>query len=250
MTAAAKYNIDICGRNHWIIAIVLFSFCCADLAWGTEITWSGRQWVVRDDTGGPGPNTFAAANVRVDADGVLHLQITKSAGGWTCAEVYTTEALGYGTYEFTLGSAVDRLDPNIVLGLFNYPEANAGPNGTNEIDIEFSHWGAAENPLGNYTVWPARLGVKNAHHEFDMPAAVPTIQRFTWAVGSVKLETQRMGDGGKPTSIAAWTTPRSFEKSVGHVPMPVHLNLWLFNGKPPADGKDVEILVRQFKYAK
>jgi hypothetical protein len=30
--------------------------------------------------------------------------------------------------------------------------------------------------------------------------------------------------------------------------MPFHLNLWLFDGKPPADGKPVEIVVKAFSY--
>ena len=36
---------------------------------GQTITWSGYTWNVRNDTGGPGPNTFLAANVFLDADG-------------------------------------------------------------------------------------------------------------------------------------------------------------------------------------
>jgi len=247
---ASKYKIAMPTLKCWIAAICVHGLLAVGDVSANEITWSGRQWVLRDDTGGPGPNTFAASNVQVDADGVLHLHITQAPGGWTCAELYTTSALGYGTYEFVLGSRVDQLDPNVVLGLFNYPEANAGPDGTNEIDIEYSRWAAAENPIGNYTVWPAKLGVDNAHHEFDMPAAVPTIQRFGWEAGNVTFHTQQLNAKNKWENIATWTTPRGFARSVGHVPMPVHLNLWLFDGKPPTDAKDVEILVRQFKYSK
>ena len=29
--------------------------------------------------------------------------------------------------------------------------------------------------------------------------------------------------------------------------MPLHMNLWLFN-KPPANGKTVEVIIRQFKF--
>jgi hypothetical protein len=235
---------------RWIAALGVYGLVAGSVVSANEVTWSGRQWVLRDDRGGPGPNTFAASNVQVDSTGVLHLHITQTAGGWTCAEIYTTAALGYGTYEFVLDSRVDQLDPNVVLGLFSYPDANAGPDGTNEIDIECSRWGAAENPIGNYTVWPAKLGVDNAHHEFVMPPAVPSIQRFVWEAGAVTLHTQELNEKDKVQNIAAWTTPRAFAQSVGHVPMPVHLNLWLFDGKPPTDGKDVEILVRQFKYAK
>jgi hypothetical protein len=30
--------------------------------------------------------------------------------------------------------------------------------------------------------------------------------------------------------------------------MPVHLNLWLFKGLPPKDGREVEIVVQAFEF--
>jgi hypothetical protein len=30
--------------------------------------------------------------------------------------------------------------------------------------------------------------------------------------------------------------------------MPVHINLWLFQGRPPKDGQEVEVIIRGFKY--
>jgi hypothetical protein len=30
--------------------------------------------------------------------------------------------------------------------------------------------------------------------------------------------------------------------------MPVHLNLWLFENRAPADGKEVELIVKSFSY--
>jgi hypothetical protein len=29
--------------------------------------------------------------------------------------------------------------------------------------------------------------------------------------------------------------------------LPFHFNLWLFEGRPPADGKQVEVVLRNFK---
>ena len=68
-------------------------------------------------------------------------------------EVLTKDRSGFGRYQFWVVGRVDRLDPNVVFGLFNYPTPDIGPDGTNEIDIEFAKWGKPEAPMGNYTVW-------------------------------------------------------------------------------------------------
>jgi hypothetical protein len=31
-------------------------------------------------------------------------------------------------------------------------------------------------------------------------------------------------------------------------PVPLHLNLWLFQGKPPTDGKEVEVILKSATY--
>jgi hypothetical protein len=31
-------------------------------------------------------------------------------------------------------------------------------------------------------------------------------------------------------------------------PQPAHMNLWLVDGKPPRDGKEVEIVIHDFTY--
>ena len=128
----------------------------------TDIAFSGYNWTIRPSgRGGPGPNNWDPTNVFVDANGYLHLKITQNKSKWSCAEVYTTVSpntntgrLGFGRYQFQTGSRIDTLDPNVVLGLFNYPTSDVGPDGTNEIDIEYARWGNASWPNGNFTVWP------------------------------------------------------------------------------------------------
>ena len=89
--------------------------------------WCGYDWDVKNSGGflfGPGPNLFAdgAQNVWVDTNGRLHLRITFSNGQWHCAEVVSRRAFGCGTYRFFLDSAVDALNPNVVLGCFTYDD--------------------------------------------------------------------------------------------------------------------------------
>ena len=80
----------------------------------------------------------------------------------------TKDRLGFGRYQFWTVGRVDRLDPNVVLGLFNYPTPDVGPDGTNEIDIEFAKWGKPEAPMGNYTVCPAREELRRANKRFSV----------------------------------------------------------------------------------
>ena len=123
----------------------------------------------------------------MDRDGCLHLKLTQRGRRWYCAEVYTRKALGFGLYQFQIAGRVDRLDPNVVFGLFNYPQPEIGPDGTNEIDIEFARWGEPSAPIGNYTVWPTRAALKQTTRNFDVSLSGegPTTHSFAWSPASV-----------------------------------------------------------------
>ncbi|KAB8141965.1 glycoside hydrolase family 16 protein [Chloroflexia bacterium SDU3-3] len=211
------------------------------------ISFGGYEWQVRADTGGPGPNTWSADNVWLDSDGALHLRIDKVNGAWRCAELYTTKRLGFGTYQFQVIGQIDQLDKNVVLGLFNYPTSDVGADTTNEIDIEFARWGNASYPIGNYTVWPQKAGAATAGSTFNFTLnGTYTTHRFTWTSKAVSFASMHGHRDDTQNSFASWTTPSSF--AVGQKPMPVHLNLWLFDGKAPSNGQSVEIVIKSFKY--
>lgn len=65
------------------------------------------------------------------------MRISNPGGAWQCAEITSTQPLGFGTFQFWVDGPVDQLDKNIVLGLFQY----GGTDGINEQDIEFSQFG-------------------------------------------------------------------------------------------------------------
>ena len=46
-------------------------------------------------------------NVTVDGSGYLHLKISLTSGVWSAAELFTTDKLAFGTYQFEGGSASD-----------------------------------------------------------------------------------------------------------------------------------------------
>jgi hypothetical protein len=225
--------------------------CFAAPAGATTLAFAGYTWEVRTGQGGPGPNRWNAANAWVDTAGAMHLRMSKINGFWQCAEVYLDQRLGFGTYEFNVTGPIDQLDKNVVLGLFDYPTADVGPDGTNEIDIEFSHWGNADNPIGNYTVWPAVAGIQPWSRAFPFTlTSNSTTQRFVWAADSIAFHMYKSIPAPAGAGFIHWTY-RPASKPASHIPqqpLPVHMNLWLFQGKAPANGQSVEIVINGFHF--
>src|SRR3954470_12292542 len=119
------------------LRLVLWILLLSIVIWSNElrnaaaldqtIRFSGYDWHIRSDQGAPGDNTWAADNVWLDHQGHLHLKLAYRDGQWTCAEIALTRRLGFGRYEFWVGGRIDRLDKNVVLGLFNYTTPDIGP---------------------------------------------------------------------------------------------------------------------------
>jgi hypothetical protein len=233
------------------IAAALLAAMVSMPAASATLSFAGYTWTVRDDVGGPGPNTWSASNAWVDAAG-LHLRIANTNGQWSCAEVVMAGNLGFGHYQFQVDGRPDLFDRNVVLGLFNYPPPKVGPDGTNEIDIEFAQWGDAGNPNRlNWTVYPPALGPKSTHAEFPMSLnGTATTHRFTWsATGVDYLSLNGWQDGTSNFPIASWNDrPGKPRQRIPQHTLPVHMNLWLFQGHAPTDGQPVEIVIRSFKY--
>jgi hypothetical protein len=215
-----------------------------------DIEFGGYTWAVRSGIGGPGPNVWGENNVWLDSSTNLHLKISQRDGKWSCAEITMLKRLGFGRYQFQTTGRLDLLDDNVVLGLFNYPTRDVGPDGTHEIDIEFARWGNAKNRIGNFTVWPVEKGLKQVSKSFSFTLTDDqTTHRFIWSRDQVKfgsLQGHRDDDGEK---INAWVySPSEASVHVSQQPMPVHINLWLFKGLAPKIGQGVEVIIHDFKF--
>jgi hypothetical protein len=253
------------------------------------IPFAGQQWEVTDNEAlplYPGPCWFSQNNAFVDGSGNMHLKITRDTSGtWHCGEVATPpqpqqgqqlqQTYGYGTYTYTLASAVDGLDPNIVFGLFTWSDDPAyadptkptspwtnDPNGANcpptcpshsELDVEFSKWGDPGNPNNaQFVVQP--YNNPNARYQFTMPPGLSTATAtIYWLPTGISFQVQK-SDG---TVIAQYSYPGPVPPPgdnggwLGPVPslQQVRLNLWLFNGNPPQNGQDAEVIISGFTYA-
>jgi hypothetical protein len=220
------------------------------------IQWKGIQWNVKSGAGkNPGHNSWSPDNAFVDASGDLHLAITNVSGTWTCAEVWTDATFGFGTYQWQLATAVDNLDPSVVLGLFSYGPPALGPDGTHEIDIEYARFGSPTADNGRWTIFPNVIvdpPLIGRSSYMLLPDADPTTtSRFTWSPATVAFATlggyQPVGSDAR--LLHSWTyQPADPTTTISQSPMPVHMNLWLFRGNPPTDGQGVEVVIHDFTF--
>jgi hypothetical protein len=223
----------------------------AGAAQAKTLRFAGYDWVVKSgDDLGPGPCNWSAANAWVDGNGWLHLTLTQQNGTWYAAEIESVKRFAFGRFQLYVIGQIDKLDQNVVLGLFNYPTSDVGADGTNEIDIEIARWGTPTWPNLNYTVWPTRAGATpGAKTYFFSLNGTYTTQRFTWRAAGILFQSLYGHRNDDRNEIARWNfAPHTPAQAIPQKPLPFHLNLWLFDGKPPTDGKPVEIVVKSFSY--
>ena len=217
-----------------------------------HIRFAGYEWTVKSaESMGPGPNIWKPENIRVDSKGWLHLRITHIGGRWQCAEIRSIKHFGFGTYRFEVENITGDLDKNVVLGLFNYPTMDVGPDGSNEIDIEIARWGQDAAPAGNFTVWPGKESEPHGSRTFQIPAGARRFtHQFVWQTDHVDFASTTLGPQGKPIPLEAWSyRPENAERRIGQHPESVLINLWLFRGMAPADAKEAEVVIRSFQYS-
>lgn len=198
----------------------------------SDFTWNVRSTVKPE---GPMGNFFGGLGTSVDllADGALRLSIVNQKGTWYAAEVWTTKALGYGTYTFRVRTPLSQLHPDVTLGLFTYSRSSFAHN--REIDIEFSAWGMDKETLrGQYVIQPYDA----PGHLYTFPASAFTglsTQQFTWLSDRIEFASW-LGYGerpfeGDPRLLYSWVFSNS--KDIPSPRAPIHINLYLFNGEAP-----------------
>ena len=229
--------------------VAIWLLTAAGLVHAQTIAWQGYNWTLKSGSGlGPGPNNWNPTNCFVDANGYLHLLITADPGspnGWDCAELYTTNSLGFGTYQWQVESSLDSFDPWVVLGLFPY----LGPDGNNEIDIEYSRWGNATGSNGWWTVYPdSGTTIGQKIYDFSLTGTYTT-SRFTWSSSGIQywLMGGFQSIGTTNNVIENWDyTPTKPSRNIPQTAMPLHINLRLDKGHAPTNGLPVEVIIHSF----
>lgn len=210
------------------------------------ISFSGFEWVVRTSGSspqGPGPNLFSDSkdNVWVDDQGRLHLKIVQKGGQWYCAGITLRHSLSYGKYIFYVSSDVSKLDQNVVGGLFTYM------NDEEEIDIEFSRWSDPDNMDSQFAVQPSHKPDNKVRYNLNLDSE-KSVHAFNWQSDYIDFISLRGHDldAGESNTIHQWKytgsdiPPDNDER--------LKINLWLFRGQPPSDGKEHEMIIEKVEY--
>lgn len=205
------------------------------------VEFGGHHWTVRDSGGalqGPGPNRFSAdpRDVWVDAKG-LHLRLAHRNGVWTSAQVVLERPLGYGTYAFTLAGPVDRPDRHAVLGLFTWDDAETDAH--RELDVEISRWDDPLRSNAQFVVQPYQT-LGNVVR-FEMPPLAASTEAFEWLPETAAFSARTPEGRILAEHVFAHSIPRTGDERA-------MINLWLYEGKPPSDGKEVEATIRAFRF--
>ncbi|HEY6475179.1 MAG TPA: hypothetical protein VI456_01275, partial [Polyangia bacterium] len=239
------------GRSILAAAVLAAGLGQLGESHAATISWKGHTWQLTSG-GMAGVCQGDPQNVTVDVDGYLHLRISNGSGTWTASELFTTDRLGFGTYQWQVDGPIDGYDENVVLGLFPYgPAAGIGADGTNEIDIEYARWGQANGPNGDWTDYPASGStVGEMSYTFSLGGGTLSTSRFTWSSSSIAsaLLGGLQEEGSSTGLIKSWTyAPANPTTNIPQQSLPLGMNLWCFNA-PPSDGQPVEIVIRDFVY--
>jgi hypothetical protein len=232
-------------------------FCCILLsalpyAQAQTITWAGRSWKLTQGHMA-GVALGDPANVSTDSHGYLHLLIVEERGKWTAAEVFTTEDLGFGTYQWVVEGDVYNMDPTTVLGLFTYgPTHHIGVDAEDEIDIEFSQWNKTCHGCdADFTVYPATghrkpKGVSAWEDNFFVKGGTLTTARMESFPDHIVFT---LMNGAQPIGTVAEVikteTYSSDKTNIPQVPAPVGINLWSFKHTPETDQS---VVIRDFQF--
>jgi hypothetical protein len=205
------------------------------------ISFSGYEWRVRDAPSSRGGfNLYDPSNVWTDDSGAMHLRITNSGRGWTCAETSLVRNLGYGTYRFVVRD-ISHLPPSLVFSMFTWDYAG-GPQGNREMDIEITRWGEPSKQNAQFSVQPFYLAANTMR--FEAPPGTLT-HSLRWEPAQASFRTVR----GAAPHAGATVAEHVFTSGV---PSPgiesARMNHYIFHDNLPMEASESEVVVERFEY--
>lgn len=243
---------------------------------GDSIRFAGLDWTVKiheNSQWGPGPNYFSGdeQDITIDSVGALHMKIVNRGGKWLSTEVVSDKNMGFGTYVFTVDADLENIPDNIVLGLFTWDNNTFQTDGNSEVDVEVSKWNnKAETRTLQYGVQPIFFGQFNEERkhrpQYDLGTLKGlTTHAFTWTETEITWISYAGPTYGQGKVLGEWsfdnTQPARVKREGGQTSDPIvipqpgsetnaRINLWLVNdgGQGPSNGKELEIVIKDFKY--
>jgi len=218
----------------------------------------------------------------------LHLKMKQDQDAvWSCAELRSVDFVGYGEYTFQVeGPNVDGLlnglDGSLVVGFFTWDNDQEAfqKMGNTEIDIEFAKWGKGADEWNTllYSVQPTN---SDQYIERRYKPSFPMMllgggstHKFVWTPTGVKFTSYR-GYGpifSDIDKVGEWEFTEQVARSISQdgrqkpsddesgklsdkivlltptANTRIHINLWLFQGKPPQTNKPFELVLKKVEY--
>ena len=210
--------------------------------------WAGVDWFARDTDWAPGApqksGEWSRDNIRVNGD-TLEMQLTNGSGeSPVAAQISSSEAMGYGSYQLTVSADFRHFDAYTVFGFFTYEWAKPSIPGHRELDaIEISRWGGSALQ-GLFTYWPTDDAIK-VRPAYAWPDDLDratirmdwTAERITWTVSD-------------PASGKTLHQVSSTENIPAADKQQIHLNFWTYSYDAPGwhKAKAQHINVESFSY--
>jgi hypothetical protein len=204
------------------------------------LRFSGYQWEIRQDASDHGGyrNLFNPSNAWTDANGFLHLRVTKQGDDWVSAEVRLARSLGYGSYRLVVRDS-SRLEPAAVFAMFTLDESSP----SREMDIEVSRWGEPEDKSAQFVIQP--YGVPANTVRFEAPEGLATYW-MDWGMGRVAFRSDR---GDVPRSRSGAVAEHIFTSGVpASGNEKIHLNVYVYSNKRHPLQHEFEVVVEKFEF--
>ena len=207
------------------------------------IEFGGYPWRVRNAPSSRGGKSspYEPRNVSVDAQGALHLRISRAGKDWSCSEISLQRNLGYGTYSFVVRD-VSGLEPAALFTILTYDYTRAEEN-YGEVDIEIGRWGDPATRNAKYTIQPHY--VTGNVSTFEAPAGTLTYT-LEWKPGHMLFRTRRLLAGGVAGPVVA---EHLFTSGV---PAPslesVRMNLYVYGFPRVPLKREAEVVVEKFEF--
>lgn len=238
-------------RKIWLLSAVVLSLLSS--AGARTIHWKGHDWnVTQGGMAGVAPGD--PANIHIDDNGYLTFTIVKRKGKWTAAEMFTSDNMGFGIYQWVVEGNVYDMDKSTVLGLFTYgPANNIGVDGENEIDIEFSQWNdTCGGCNADFTVYPSTGnrrpgGNPSWEEDFYVKGETLTTARMEWSSDKITFTIMKgIQPIGTTAEVLKTATYSSNTRNIPQDASPVGINLWCFETTP---SRDQSVIIRDFQFA-
>lgn len=198
------------------------------------LNWKGQDWSLTSGYANPGNNYWSNTGAWIDDQNRLHLTIVNDNGIWKSTMLNSQNTYRYGIFTWNVSSPVFNFDKNCVVGLCTYLDDS------HELNIITSRWGETNGNQLWYSVEPSKI--EGNSRDYLVPSSVEgttTTYRIEWKPNYVRF-TSVEADG---TVIADYNNTNA--SAIPQEPQHIIMNLWLTDS--PSDGKNIDLIISDFK---